>query len=555
MNDDDKKLLDLIDKALTITPLWDARRAELLRNKADVLRRRASRTGNAADDAIADEALRAAYQAALAYGGLTLYVSAGEWAAHCVTRGNWAEAVAAGEQAVTAAEDLVRQQTHIYDKRAVLRRTASLARLTASALRHIGKTHEAITLLERGQAIVLANDYFRPALVEDRLRRIGHTEQADTYAKAVEAVRRINADDADLRLAQRNLANLIGSLSDLEGLSDLLFRSTSPESLLAGAAAVYIAEGFALVINSSGVVTDVELPELTLDATRLHAIKFIDRAVAGGNPADLRKKTIKTTCEWLDRVVMKPLRPALAGYESIVLIPTGRLVGLPLHAAKSAITARIHTYLPAAIMGRSAIFYLDRKLTAVAIADPKRNDASNLQGTRKEAKSIQKSFAMTKTLVGKRVTKRNVEAVLSNADIVHFGCHGVSDPRDALESELLLSGSDSIRLRDLLASPSLLKQARLVVLSACQTYTVDRDLPGESLNLTTGIIAAGARAVIGSLWPVPDSATADLMYGLYEGIRNGVSPARALHEAQLALMGDPSTANPYYWGGFVYVGL
>jgi CHAT domain-containing protein len=58
---------------------------------------------------------------------------------------------------------------------------------------------------------------------------------------------------------------------------------------------------------------------------------------------------------------------------------------------------------------------------------------------------------------------------------------------------------------------------RLVVLSACETglYGIDRD-PDEFIGLPGTFTALGAAGVLGTLWPVADTATALLIARFYD---------------------------------------
>jgi CHAT domain-containing protein len=51
---------------------------------------------------------------------------------------------------------------------------------------------------------------------------------------------------------------------------------------------------------------------------------------------------------------------------------------------------------------------------------------------------------------------------------------------------------------------------------------------------------AGARSVIGSLWPVPDESTSLLMYMFHHYLHRN-SPAHALREAQLWMLHEDRT--------------
>ena len=53
------------------------------------------------------------------------------------------------------------------------------------------------------------------------------------------------------------------------------------------------------------------------------------------------------------------------------------------------------------------------------------------------------------------------------------------------------------------------------------------------LSLTRAFQFAGARAVVASLWQVPDEGSADLMIRFYRHLKNGEAAADALRGAQL----------------------
>ena len=92
----------------------------------------------------------------------------------------------------------------------------------------------------------------------------------------------------------------------------------------------------------------------------------------------------------------------------------------------------------------------------------------------------------------------------------------------------------------------------LITLSACsgnQSLMFEGD---DAIGLTTTCLAAGARHVIGSLWPIRDEAAADLMTDFYRCFLAGKGAARALAEAQrAAAQRQPDYAG---WGTFLCIG-
>jgi CHAT domain-containing protein len=97
--------------------------------------------------------------------------------------------------------------------------------------------------------------------------------------------------------------------------------------------------------------------------------------------------------------------------------------------------------------------------------------------------------------------------------------------------------------------------ADLVVLSGCET-ALGKEMRGEGLiGLTRGFMYAGARRVIASLWNVNDRATAKLMKRFYQRmLGQGMRPAAALREAQLATWKEQPDAVPHLWAPFVLQG-
>lgn len=82
-----------------------------------------------------------------------------------------------------------------------------------------------------------------------------------------------------------------------------------------------------------------------------------------------------------------------------------------------------------------------------------------------------------------------------------------------------------------------LRRCRLVTLSACCTGLPHLHPASEFTSLPAAFLVAGARNVIGSLWPAHDGATALLMEHLYAEMEEGKGPAEALRASREWLAG------------------
>jgi CHAT domain-containing protein/tetratricopeptide (TPR) repeat protein len=97
---------------------------------------------------------------------------------------------------------------------------------------------------------------------------------------------------------------------------------------------------------------------------------------------------------------------------------------------------------------------------------------------------------------------------LQHGLIVDTSCHGTFNSDDFLQSALLLADGQRLTLATMLNREVDMHGLRLLILSACQTATLDvRGASNEVRSLTAGMIQAGVRAVLASLWSVDDRAT------------------------------------------------
>ena len=162
---------------------------------------------------------------------------------------------------------------------------------------------------------------------------------------------------------------------------------------------------------------------------------------------------------------------------------------------------------------------------------------NSLPGTEEELQHIRKrasDFNLSyRSLQGREATVREVLSAMKKHSWVHFACHGIQDTADPMDSGLRLSDG-LLRLSDIIKEP--LPNAEFAFLSACQTATGDESRPEEAIHLAAGMLLAGYRSVVGTMWSIQDDiapSVADEVYAqlLEDGKPNSAKAAQALHTA------------------------
>lgn len=200
-----------------------------------------------------------------------------------------------------------------------------------------------------------------------------------------------------------------------------------------------------------------------------------------------------------------------------------------------------------------------------AVRNLGRDTLEALPYTRDEARAIQAAAESQgrscRLFLGHEARKSVLlDGSLGPVHALHFATHGLIDPSQPELSGIVLSLVDEggrpidgyLRLHELY---DLRLDARLVVLSACETG-LGKQLRGEGLiNLTRGFFYAGAPRVVASLWSVDDRSTAELMSRFYRfHLRAGWIPSSALNAAQRTMIDDEEWSDPYHWAAFTYQG-
>ncbi|MCW1402031.1 CHAT domain-containing protein [Novosphingobium sp. MW5] len=193
-------------------------------------------------------------------------------------------------------------------------------------------------------------------------------------------------------------------------------------------------------------------------------------------------------------------------------------------------------------------------------------ELASLPGAERELTAMASYFGgERRLLVGAQATETAVKAMpLDKVNVLAFATHGLVGGRyrDLVEPALVLTPPDKPgSADDGLLTASEVARLRLnadwVILSACDTSAGDGAAGPTYSGLARSFVAAGARTLLLSHWPVRDDVASRLTLSTVSRAAKGGSRAQALRQAQLAILKDasiPGGAHPATWAPFVLLG-
>jgi len=249
---------------------------------------------------------------------------------------------------------------------------------------------------------------------------------------------------------------------------------------------------------------------------------------------------------------------------SLTIVPYGPLHTLPFHALYDGSHFLVENYQIDYLPASSLLTEFDASSKEQAISSTETGVVArsplifgysghgHLQRALEEARTVAAMLDGCCYLEDKATVARLIEEA-PGSPIIHLATHG-HNRLDApnFSSILLADGQfnaiDAFRLD--------LKGCELVTLSGCETGLALSGGGDEQLGLGRAFLAAGANALVMSLWPVEDNATNELMQLFYQRLLYGESKVQALRTAQCSFIHRTGTIfiHPYYWAAFRLVG-
>ena len=393
------------------------------------------------------------------------------------------------------------------------------------------------------------------ALHEARLELNTHYRRMEHLALGAHAASpaQVEALRHAIRECEGRLARMVADATPSPGFADPLTLQAIQAAIPDGAMLLeyYVAKGILYVCLLDGKrleivpLTAAEEVRTSLRLLRFQLARF--RTAAGPAPAgeDATHNHLRTLYDEL----IAPLRSRLHGFRHLILAPHDFLHHLPFHAlaspdgylidrftvsyAPSATVFALCSRRPPASGGDSLVFGLpDERAPHIRV----------------EAETAARLLPDAQLFLGEQATDAVLRRLGPTARVIHIAAHGLFRRDNPLFSAIRL-GNGHFTLLDLYGLPL---TADLVSLSGCSTglnVVVGGD---ELLGLMRGLLLAGARGVMVSLWDVDDATSARYMNAFYQHLSDGGDKAAAIRSAMLHVRSrDP---HPYHWAPFVLAG-
>lgn len=255
-------------------------------------------------------------------------------------------------------------------------------------------------------------------------------------------------------------------------------------------------------------------------------------------------------------VLIHPLRPWLRSKRQMIVIPHGSLHKVPFHAlwdGDRVLNERYAiSYAPSLTVWAHCMegrgYRGNRRALIIGSSDestPRLTEEVN--GVARRFEEVQ---MVSKDQHGQApdVLLQYLTEPMETWDVVHVACHGVFR-QDNPNYSFLSLGDKHLAAKDM---RHLSLKASLVTLSACYSGTSAIAAGDELLGMVRGMLSAGARALLVSLWRADDACTTHLMLSFYDHLKEGGRKAEALRKAQMEVR--KCWPHPYYWAPFVLIG-
>jgi CHAT domain-containing protein len=160
-------------------------------------------------------------------------------------------------------------------------------------------------------------------------------------------------------------------------------------------------------------------------------------------------------------------------------------------------------------------------------------------------------------LEGPEGTKNQVTKGMEVCNWLHLACHGMQKPDEPTKSSLILDDGH-LTLEEIIKLN--LPKAEFAFLSACQTTAGDEKLSEEAAHIAGGMLLAGYRGVVATIWSIRDDLAPEVADEFYAHIiqdderPNSRKAAEALH-ISIQKLRKKRNVPLIAWIPFVHLGI
>lgn len=302
-----------------------------------------------------------------------------------------------------------------------------------------------------------------------------------------------------------------------------------------------------------------------IDTSFFAKISSLRKELAAADAAD--RNTLNALCTALYKILLEPVEGKLAGKTKLIIIPYNELNYIPFEILQDAAGGTLLTrcaivYNYAAGFLRSETRNQGRTYRVLGMA-PFANAEDHMVLPVLASSGNELTGLEGKQYKGAAASRQQFIQASDKFPVIHLATHALADDQDPAGSYIAFYGKSnapdsSYRLYEKEIYNLALKDAQLVILSACETGA-GKLVNGEGVfSLSRAFSYAGCRSVITSLWKADDQATAFIMQHLHQYLQKGYTKDEALQHAKLDYLNDSGIParykTPAYWAQLVLIG-
>lgn len=246
--------------------------------------------------------------------------------------------------------------------------------------------------------------------------------------------------------------------------------------------------------------------------------------------------------------LVSPIRPRLKG-RHLVIAPHESLHYVPFHALYDGSQYLLDAYSVSYAPSASIYLQCHHKpggagSGALILGVP----SPQTPFVYEEIQSVAMTLPKSELFIGPDASSKVLKEKGPKCQVIHIATHGFFRPDNPMFSGIRL-GDSFLTLYDLY---TLRLPVDLITLSGCSTGLNVVAAGDELMGLVRGLLTAGARTLLLTLWDVNDNSTAQFMKTFYERASRQPERAVALRDSMQELR--EHYPHPYYWAPFVLTG-